>query len=332
MDITLGSSQSIKSRLQESDWTLGQIQEKATFCLPSPSKCCRGISYRALLSSACKSLTPSACSQWALEVDGKWPRGALSQGPRGGADSGIGQQSRSQAVWNQTEKLMDCFEHGLSELLHIQGGKKRTKTKINQVYALRCSGRLGFYQLQNPASSTVQHLFISYKVALNKLSVWLASQLNLPSPVSQIHKVFIDDCSCLLQRIQTNILITGYFSSVSVLLGTSTQTKHGATVILVQATVQIREVFTPEDALRASLEFSGCRNIQKGANISHLIQGNWAAKDPDTLCSLWEVRKGKRVNPDLGALKNPVKASLPAFMENTSALTAWPIWVVVADQ
>lgn len=124
---------------------------------------------------------------------GSDPEELSARGHVGGADSGIGQQSRSQAVWNQTEKLMDCFEHGLSELLHIQGGKKRTKTKINQVYALWCSGRLGFYQLQNPGSSTVQHLFISYKVALNKLSVWLASQLYLPSPVSQIHQVFIDD-------------------------------------------------------------------------------------------------------------------------------------------
>lgn len=167
------------------------------------------------LSGAWESLIPSAESPQVPEAAGKWPSAECSaRSPHGRGWQGICWQSHSQAAWNQMEKLVNYCERCLPELLHIQC--KREGIKINRVYSpYSVPGNLGFYQVQNPANFTIGHLFISYKVAWKNLSACLSSHPWLLSQASWILKVFIANysdpfLSHFLQKIHTNILITGY--------------------------------------------------------------------------------------------------------------------------
>jgi len=105
-----------------------------------------------------------------------------------------------------------------SQNSYIFNEKKKSKIKINQAHIpYSVPENLVFYQVQNPASFIVWHLFISYEVARKKLSVCPSSSLCLLSQDSPIYKVFIHNysypfLSYFLQRIHRNILITVYFS------------------------------------------------------------------------------------------------------------------------
>lgn len=111
-----------------------------------------------------ESLIPSADSPQVAAAEEKWPWSrALSQVTPGRGWQGMCWHSHSQAAWNPQEKLMDYCEHWLPELLHIQC--KKEGIKINRVYIpYGVPENLGFYQVQNPASFIIGHLFISYKV------------------------------------------------------------------------------------------------------------------------------------------------------------------------
>lgn len=108
---------------------------------------------------------------------------------------------------------MDYCKHWLPELLHIQC--KREGIKINRVYIPHgVPENLGSYQVQNPASFIIGHLFISHKVAWKNLSVCLSSHPWLLSQASCSLKAFIASYlhpfwSDFLEKIHTNILITG---------------------------------------------------------------------------------------------------------------------------
>lgn len=158
---------------------------------------------------------PSAESPQVAEAEGKWPRTERSaRSPHGRGWQGICWQSHSQAAWNQMEKLMDYCEHWLPELLHIQC--IREGIKINRVcIPYGVPENLGFYQVQNPASFIIGHLFISYKVAWKNLSVCLSSHPWLLSQASWILKVVTANylhpiLSDFLEKIHTNILISRY--------------------------------------------------------------------------------------------------------------------------
>lgn len=186
------------------------------------------------LSGAWESLIPSAESPQVPEAAGKWPSAECSaRSPHGRGWQGICWQSHSQAAWNQMEKLVNYCERCLPELLHIQC--KREGIKINRVYIpYSVPGNLGFYQVQNPANFTIGHLFISYKVTWKNLSACLSSHPWLLSQASWILKVFIANysdpfLSHFLQKIHTNILITGIFQALSVLRNAITLISHSAT-------------------------------------------------------------------------------------------------------
>lgn len=114
---------------------------------------------------------------------------------------------------------MNYCERCLPELLHIQC--KREGIKINRVYIpYGVPENLGFYQVQNPASFIIGHLFISYKVAWKNLSACLSSHPWLLSQASRILKAFIATysdpfLSHFLEKIHTNTLITGYLPGTS---------------------------------------------------------------------------------------------------------------------
>lgn len=69
IDSIWGFAQRTKSCPQKSDWNFGQIQDKAMFCLPRPSKCTT-VGFSTKLFSIARAI-PSACSPQVPEVEGK---------------------------------------------------------------------------------------------------------------------------------------------------------------------------------------------------------------------------------------------------------------------